>query len=292
MKTYLDCFPCILQKTLQAARQNQLPDEEQKAILDNVLQMLRETSADVSPPQISHQVHQLIRESTGMEDPYEQIKLEYDVRALDLMPHIRQKIRKARDPLEAAIRYAIAGTVLDIGADHEGDDIRRELDRAPEAVFGINHLDNLKQDLRAADTILYLGDNAGEIAFDRLLVEVLRDMFRAEIVFVVRSQPVLNDATIDDARYVGLESLVHLIVNESTAPTTLLEDAGSGTREYIKKSDVILAKGQWQYESLSNEDLNLYFLFKVNCGVISQDLGAEMSQYVAASRRILSTSGE
>ncbi|HKJ69070.1 MAG TPA: ARMT1-like domain-containing protein [bacterium] len=292
MKTYLDCFPCILQKTLQAARQNQLPDEEQKAILDNVLQMLRETSADVSPPQISHQVHQLIRESTGMEDPYEQIKLEYDVRALDLMPNIRQKIRKARDPLEAAIRYAIAGTVLDIGADHEGDDIRRELDRAPEAEFGINHLENLKQDLRAADTILYLGDNAGEIAFDRLLVEVLRDMFRAEIVFVVRGQPVLNDATIDDARYVGLESLVHLIANESTAPTTLLEDTGSRTREYIKKSDVILAKGQAQYESLSNADLNLYFLFKVNCGVISQDLGAEMSQYVVAGRRILSTSGE
>lgn len=290
MKTYLDCYPCILQKTLQTARQNQLPEDKQKAILDNVLQMLRETSPETSPPQISHQVHHLIRESTGVEDPYEQIKLDYDVQGLDLMPQVRQKIRKARNPLEAAVRYAIAGTVLDIGADHKGDDIQRELERAPDTPFGVNHLDRLKQNLRAADTILYLADNAGEIAFDRLLVEVLRDMFRAEIIFVVRGQPVLNDATIEDARYVGLEPLVHLIANESEAPATLLADTGSRTREYIRKSDVILAKGQWHYESLSTEDLNLYFLFKVTCGVISQDIGAEMNQYVVASRRLLSES--
>ncbi len=290
MKTYLDCYPCILQKTLQAARQNQLPEEKQKAILDTVLEILRETSPETSPPQISHQVHQLIRESTGVDDPYEQIKLDYDVQGLDLMPQVRQKIRKARDPLEAAVRYAIAGTVLDIGADHDGHDIQRELDRAPEAVFGVNHLDSLKQDIRAAGTILYLADNAGEIAFDRLLVEILREMFRAEIVFVVRGQPVLNDATIEDARYVGLEPLVHLIANESEAPTTLLADAGGRAREYIRKSDVILAKGQWHYESLSNEDLNLYFLFKVTCGVISQDIGAEMNQYIVAGRRTRSES--
>ncbi len=289
MRTYFECYPCLLNRAIQAAKRNQLSESEQKKILNSVMEYLQDVPPDTSPPQISHHIHRLVRESTGIEDPYEQIKLDYDVRGLNLMPVIRQKINQADDPFEAAVRYAIAGTVLDVGEDVEGDSLERELESAPDAEFGINHLSDLKRDLSIADRVLYLAENAGEIAFDRLLVEAIQQRFRVEITFVVRDQPVLNSATLEDARYVGLEPLVHLITNESDAPTTILDSVKGHTKKYLETSDVILSKGQWHYEALSESDLNIYYMFKARCGVITTDMKTKLNSYILASGRKVGT---
>lgn len=280
MKTYLECYPCIINQTLQTAKQNQISEDLRKSILNNVLQMLQDLPADMSPPRINRRIQEMIRQSTGLEDPYEQWKLDSNVEAMKLTPEIRRQIRDARDPFETAVRYAIAGTVYDIEFAEAGGEIHREIEFAPRAEFGINHLKDLKRDLRAAKSVLYLADNAGEIAFDRLLVEIIRDRFSCEIVFVVRDAPMLNNATLEDAEHVGLDSLVHLISYSSDAPVMTLDDTDDRLRRFVDEADLIIAKGQTHYESLSESPLNIYFLFKVTCGVVSRDLDAKMHQYV------------
>lgn len=280
MKTYLECYPCIINQTLQTAKHNQISEELQKSILNNVLQMLQDLPADMSPPRINRRIQEMIRQSTGLADPYAQWKLDSNVEAMELTPEIRRRIRDARDPFEAAVRYAIAGTVYDIEFAEAAGEIHREIEFAPQAKFGIDHLNDLKRDLRAAKSVLYLADNAGEIAFDRLLIEVLRDMISGEIVFVVRDAPMLNNATLEDAEHVGLDSLVHLISYSSDAPVLTPDDTDNRLRKFVEQADLIIAKGQTHYESLSESPLNIYFLFKVTCGVVSRDLDAKMHQYV------------
>lgn len=282
MKTYLECYPCIINQTLQAAKQNQLSEPVRKTILNNVLQFLQDLPADMSPPSINRRIQAMIRESTGLEDPYEKWKLHSNVEAMEVISEIRRRIREARDPFEAAVRYAIAGTVYDIEFAEAGGEIHREIEYAPQAKFGINHLKELRRDLRSARSVLYLADNAGEIAFDKLLVEVLREMITGEIVFAVRDTPSLNNATLEDAEHVGLDSLVHLVSFSSDAPVIILEDIDPRMKHFVDQADLIIAKGQTHYESLNESPLNIYFLFKVTCGVVSRDLDAEMHQYVVA----------
>lgn len=280
MKTHVDCFPCIINQTLEAAQKNDIPDDKKKEVVYNVLEMLRDLPEDISPPEVSHRMHRMIGESLGNDDPYQKARTDANVTAMDLIPGIRKKIKQSGDSLETAVRYAIAGQVFD-GETGDGEsDIHRELEYAPNAEFGINHLKKLTRALYDAKRVVYLANAAGEIAFDRLLVEVLRDMFTAEIVMVVRKDPVLTNATLDDAAYVGLEPLVHLVANTSGAPATVVEDASTGVRQQLDEADVIIAKGQTHYESLNTEDLNIFFLFQVNCPVISKELDADLHQYV------------
>lgn len=280
MKTHVDCFPCIINQTLEAAGKNRIPEEKKTEVVYNVLDMLRDLPQDMSPPQVSHRMHQMISQSIGKTDPYEDARRDANVTALDLIPGIRKRIHAHRDPLEAAVRFAIGGQIFD-GESGEGkSDVTRELEYAPKAEFGINHLNLMKREMYDARKIMYLANAAGEIAFDRLLIEVLREMFTAEIVLVVKRDPVLTDATIDDAGFVGLDPLVHMVGNKSDAPTTILDDVSSGVKQHVEEADVILAKGQTHYESLNQEPFNIYFLFQVNCPVISKDLQTGLHQYI------------
>jgi len=280
MKTHVDCFPCIINQTLEAAQKNQIPDDQKKEIVYNVLEMLRDLPEDISPPEVSHRMHRLIGKSLGNDDPYQQARSDANVMTMDLIPGIRKKIKRSGDPLETAVRYAIAGQVFDGEAAEGRADIHRELEYAPKAEFGINHLKKLTRALYEAKRVVYLANAAGEIAFDRLLIEVLRDMFAAEIVMVVRKDPVLTNATLDDAAFVGVEPLVHLVANTSDAPATVIEDVSSGVSQQLNDADVVIAKGQTHYESLNNADLNIFFLFQINCPVISKELDADLHQYM------------
>ena len=280
MKTHVDCFPCIINQTLEAAQKNQIPDGKKKDVVFNVLEMLRDLPDDITPPEVSHRMHRMIGESLGNADPYQKARSEANVMAMDIIPGIRKKIRRSSNPLETAVRYVIAGQVFDGETGDGKADIHRELEYAPKAEFGINHLKKLTGALYGADRVVYLANAAGELAFDRLLIEVLRDMFTADISLVVRKDPVLTNATLDDAAFVGVEPLVNLIANKSDAPVTLVEDASSGVKQQLSDADVVIAKGQTHYESLNNEDLNIFFLFQVNCPVISKELDAELHQYV------------
>jgi uncharacterized protein with ATP-grasp and redox domains len=270
----------MLNQALEAARVATPDEAQQREILNKVMGLLMELRLEASPPEIARRSHRLVRELSANPDPYKDQKHEYNKRALALLPGLRSQVEQAQDPLELAVRLSIAGNVIDFGAMASGFDFDREWKNADRASFGISDYEAFKADVLKARSILYLGDNAGEIAFDRLLVEVLQRISGAEISFVVRGEPVLNDATLEDARFVGLDRLVPVLDNGNDAPGTVLSEVRPEVRTLFESSDIIIAKGQGNYETLNGAPGNIYFLFQIKCPVIARSAGAEVAKYM------------
>ncbi len=284
MKTYLDCLPCLLQQALEAARVATDNESVHKEVMTRVSAFLAKVSLDKSPPEIGRTVHAMIRDISGNNDPYADKKRSSNEHALSLLPDMRTLVRDAHDPLHTAVRLAVAGNVIDFGARGHNFDLEEELKTAVNAEFGICHYQEFKQDILKARTILYLGDNTGEIMFDRLLVEVLLKTSPATITFVVRGSPVLNDATLEDAHLAGLDQLVRVIQNGSDAPATLLSEVTPQVRDLFESSDLIISKGQGNCETLFEASGNIYFLLKVKCPIMAQLAGVESGKYLLAHR--------
>ncbi|MEA5573524.1 damage-control phosphatase ARMT1 family protein [Calothrix sp. UHCC 0171] len=278
MKTSLDCIPCILRQSLDAARLVSTNPSVHEQIIRDVLSWAGEMDLNQSAPAMAQRIHRQLREITGANDPYRDIKDWQNRIAMELIPALRAEVESANDPLLMATRLAIAGNVIDMGSNGNltEADVRQALNQALiEPFFG--EQDRFRQAIAKAKSILYLADNAGEIAFDQLLVEQISP---ERVTFVVRGSPVINDATLADARTVGLDKIVKVIDNGSDAPGTILNDCRQEFRRCFADADLIIAKGQGNFETLSNEPGNIFFLFKVKCAVIAdlvnQPIGMQM----------------
>jgi uncharacterized protein with ATP-grasp and redox domains len=284
MRIYLDCFPCFVRQALDAARFATDDEEVHKKVVRAVLRLAAEMDMHQPPPVIGQHVHRLIREITGKEDPYHEQKRLSNELALRLYGEMEQDVQGAPDPLEAAIRLAIAGNILDFGVNSRLEHAHAEtvIGAALGDEFDATELSAFSAAVNQAEDILYLGDNAGEIVFDRVLIEKLP---RGKVTFVVKGSPVINDVTMEDAETAGLTGLVEVITNGSDGPGTILESCSSAFRERFHRADLIVAKGQANYESLSDIDKDMFFILKAKCPVIARDLGCEIGEMILRGSR-------
>lgn len=278
MKTSLDCIPCLIRQALEAARLVSTDSAVHEHIIRDVLRWGGEMDLDQSPPAMSQRIHRRLRELTGADDPYRDAKDRLNRAAMELIPALRAEIESASDPLLMAARLAIAGNRIDMGifGNLTEEDVRQAVNQAfTEPFYG--EMDEFRLAVEQAQSILYLADNAGEIAFDRLLVE---QIFPERITLVVRGAPVINDATFADAQAVGLDQIIHVIDNGSDAPGTILGDCSPEFNSRFNNADLIIAKGQGNFETLNHELGNFFFLFKVKCPLVAdhvhQPLGTQM----------------
>jgi hypothetical protein len=235
-----------------------------------------------SPPAIAQRIHRRLRELTGVTDPYREAKEWQNRIAMELVLNFRAEVTSAKNPLLMAARLAIAGNVIDMGSNGNltEADVRQSLSKAlTEPFFGEE--DRFQQAIAQAKSVLYLADNAGEIAFDQLLIEqIIKQVSPERVTLVVRGAPVLNDATLIDVHTVGIDRIVEAINNGSDAPGTILNDCSEELRRRFAEADLIVAKGQGNFETLSNNPSNIFFLFKVKCTVIAnlvnQPIGMQM----------------
>jgi len=286
MKTSLDCIPCIMRQTLDAARiVSPDPCVHQQALRDT-LRWAAEVDFSLSPPEMAQYVHRHLRKVIGVNDPYRAIKDRTNRLAMELVPSLRAEIETSADPLLMAARLAIAGNIIDLGANGnwKESDVHLAVKNAfTEPLYG--EMDEFRRSVAEAKSILYLADNAGEIAFDRFLIEQLSP---PRVTLVVRGGPVINDATLDDARDVGLDRVVHVIDNGSDAPGTLLSDCSAEFRSRFDIADLIISKGQGNFETLNDAPGNIFFLFKVKCPLVAahvaQPVGMQM--LLAGARRV------
>ncbi len=271
MQSSLDCLPCLLKQTLEAARLCDTPNSKQDVLLRKVMLLLTEQDLKYPPPALAQRVHRLMRETLNEADPYARIKERFNRMAVKVFPLLQKRVRESANPFEEALYLAIIGNVIDLGVFHHitPEDVEAIVSLASTHDFHGNPK-ALWADVQKAKRILYLADNAGEIAFDRLLIEQLP---MERVTLAVRGAPVLNDATLEDARAVGLTDLVEVIDNGSDAPGTFLEDCSPAFRARYAEADLVLAKGQGNYECLSGSDTNIYFLFKVKCPLIAVHSG-------------------
>ena len=277
MQTYLDCYSCAMRQALQASRMaGATPDQERQVMLAtlNILQNLPEGA---TPPEIGTQVHAIVREVTGHQDPYQQVKAESTQKALNLLPKLRQLVAEAVDPFEEAIRISIAGNIIDFGPDPNYD-LWEVVERVRHQPLAIDRMADLRASIDAASAILYLGDNAGETVFDRVLIETLDK----PVTYVVRGGPVLNDVTLDDALAVGLDEVAEIVDNGARVPGTVLAACSPAFQARFAAAELILAKGMGNYETLSTVDAPIYFLLQVKCPVIGKDLGVPERSIVVA----------
>lgn len=268
MNIYLDCIPCFLRQSLDAARNVTDDVGLHEQIVREVLRLTADLDLNQPPPWVGQLIHGRLRDLTGVADPYQEAKRRFNWLALALLPEIRERVRRDPHPLIAAAKAAIAANVIDLGVKSALDEsqtaavLRESCSAETHGDFAL-----FQKQVQEAQEILYLADNAGEIAIDRLLIE---EIGPERATLVVRGKAVINDATIDDARAVGLDELVRVIDNGSDAPGTILNDCSAELRERFRTADLIISKGQGNFETLSGEDANLFFLLKVKCPVIAR----------------------
>lgn len=240
--------------------------------------MLETISLESTPPESANLIYQKVREITGNNDPYKELKDESTQKALTLYPSLKKQIERSNDKLLAAIRIAIAGNVMDFGANTVFD-IDKEIDEALKKDFGICHYSAFTRHLNEASDVLYIGDNAGECVFDRLLIEQLKK----PTIYVVRDIPVINDATYEDAVQAGIDKVATIISSGTNAPGTILKTCNAEFIETYRNSKFIISKGQGNYEALSNEKRPIFFLLKAKCRVIAKDIGVNDGDIVLLS---------
>jgi len=286
MKTYLDCIPCFFAQALKAARIAGADENMQKKILDQVSKLVPEFPLESTPPEMGRIVYQLVNKLTGNKDPFREIKKSSNQLILNLYPELKMMIENSKDRVLTAIKLATAGNIIDYGAPTSFE-IEEEVTNCLKSNFAAFDYSEFKQALDNTESILYLGDNAGEIVFDKLLIEELEK----EITYVVRNKPIINDVLIEDAHDCGIDKIAKVISNGSDAPGTVLSLCSEEFLEIYHKAPLIISKGQGNFETLSEERVPIFFLLKVKCPVIAKDIGCKVNDMILKSN-LLTPSGK
>ena len=278
MQTSFDCLPCFIRQAVDAARAFSADEALREKIVREVLGWASEMDFSRPPALIGGRIHRRLRELTGRTDPYREEKDLQNQMALRLLPRLEEEVAASADPVWTAARLAIAGNLIDLGVSGKfsEEDLLRDLHDALDGPFAGPREAFLKE-VEGAERILYLADNAGEIVFDGLLIDRLSP---ERVTLAVRGTPVLNDATLADAETAGLAGRVETVENGSDLPGTLLEECSEEFRRRFARADLILAKGQGNFETLFGRDANVVFLFKAKCSVVARRAGVPLGTSV------------
>ncbi len=284
MRIFLDCIPCFTRQALDAARMGSDDPAVHEHIMRRVMEETSKISFNHSPPHMGRVIHRIVREESGDPDPYARVKKEFNELALAFLPRARAAVEASADRFDAAVRAAIAGNIMDFAlAPSLGEEeLKRTFDDAMTAPLAVDEFARLKDALGKAENVLYICDNCGEIVFDRLLLEML---VGKELVVGVRGSPTINDATEADARAVGLDRLSRIVSSGADVPGTILEDCSEEFRREFDAADVVIAKGQGNYETLGSAPREVFFLLKAKCPVIARDIGCEVGGLVVGKTR-------
>lgn len=279
MRTYFDCIPCAIRQVLDSVRM--ITDDEtiQEQVVREALGLWHDMDMRQSPPAMARKVHRVVRRITGVADPYLEIKERYNRLALEMAPELRAKIIASADPIETAIRLAIAGNIIDFGVNStvNEDMVAETISRSLTDPLDLDAVQDFEEAIGQAKDILYLADNAGEIVFDRLLIE---QMPIEKVTLAVRGAPILNDVVMADAQMVGLTDLVEVIDNGADVPGTILELCSEAFQRRFKDADLILSKGQGNFETLNDTDRDMFFLLRPKCPVLARHLNCEIGRQI------------
>ncbi len=269
MEMYLECAICIQKQALQIGRIATDNERELEDILRKTMQFVVNEDWHKSPLEMGRSVQDIITEITGIEDPYKELKRQSDEAALKLLPKVRKEMESASDPLKVAIKAAIAGNIMDFGA-LTSFDIEQTLHNVLSEDMELKDYELFKEKLKSARVLTYIADNAGEIVFDSILLEEIAKLKNIQkVVIVARDRPLINDVTLEDLRYTGIDKLPKVEVE------TLHIDGKRAIKEasqWIETSDIVVSKGQGNYEMFSTLS-GIFFLLMVKCDILSKDIG-------------------
>lgn len=251
-------------------------ETQQKVLLEYFYTTIENDGSGFAPI-IQRNLNKTFCRILNIDDPFKEEKEESNRVALELYDEWKPKVIESENPFNLALRLAIAGNIMDYGAS-DSFDIHKTIDRVIASDFAVDNSEVLRQQLLKASKVLYLGDNAGEIVFDRLFIETI---MHGNISFAVKGAPVLNDVTMDDSVQVGMHYAADVISNGYDAPSTILERCSREFQEDFRSADLIISKGQGNLEGLLSEsDPRIFFLLMVKCDLIAETLGVKKGDFV------------
>ncbi len=283
MKTQLGCIPCILRQTIETVELATTDELTKHRVVNEILKYLTTINFELPPPVIGKEVYRIIYQLTGNEDPYKNLKNKYNALVLSFYNDLMRLVYQNTNPVLMAAKLAVAGNIIDFGAQGQEIDLFKMIHSIEQEYFEINDFEKFVQDLRNSKKVLYLADNAGEIVLDRLFIEILQRYFpelKLDFTVAVRGRPIINDATRDDAEAVGLNKIAQIIDSGDSAPATVLETASPELKKAFSEADLIISKGMGNYETLDNREELIYYLLKVKCPQVSQVIGAQVGSLV------------
>ncbi len=270
MSLHPDCVPCIVKQSLHAARVAKINDEKiQKDVMKHVLIELEDMDKYETAPQLSGKIQSIVKSFSRIDDPYKEMKEKNLGRALKFIPYLKTYIDNSDDKLREAVKVAILGNIIDLGANPDFN-LEEEINRISSNNIVLDDYPLFKEEVKKAEYILYIGDNAEEAVFDKLLIEQLQPK---KIIFAVRDIHILNDITIDFAKKIELDKIVEVISSGSKIAGTDLKGTNERFNELFFSAPLVISKGQGNYETLFNVKRPIYFLFKVKCDVIAEVCG-------------------
>ena len=273
MRTFFECLPCFVKQALGALENCNATNKQTKLAMQLIFCELAKINYTAAPPVTAQKIHRIVARTLRVNDPYAHHKQRFNQFAAALLPAMQDVCLSYKDSFSKKVNLSIAANLIDFAknCDLTENDVQSNLERAVRESSNAAALENLKEAIRIAKKILFLCDNAGEIVFDRFLIE---EMPFEKVICGVRGAPVLNDATLEDAHTTGLTNIVRVVSNGSDAPGTVLEECSSEFRQLFAEADLVISKGQGNFETLSdNTDKKIFFLFQVKCPVIARDAG-------------------
>lgn len=288
MRTFLDCIPCFYVQALKAARISGVNEEVQREVINHLSKLIPQFSLNITPAEMGREIYAIISKVTGKKDPYREIKEESNKMALKLYPQLKIKVKSAENQLLTAIKLAIIGNIIDYGIQRNLVEINEEINKMLVDNFDSlvsnngSHFDYSAfcEHLLKIETILYLADNAGEVVFDRVLIEHLVDYYHKTVIYVVKGKPVLNDALVDDAIYCGINHSANIISCGADSPGVVLNYCSPEFIRIFNNTDMIISKGQGNFEALSGEGKPLFFLLIAKCPVVARHLGCHTGDFI------------
>jgi len=293
VKTYLDCIPCFFKQALEAARKAGASAKVQKKILDELAGILPKISLTSSPPEIGKIIYALVSEVSGKKDPFLKEKKRSNELALGIYDKLSKRIDSSGDKLLLAVELAIAGNIIDYGVKNSLNvdvelakilnEEKKVIKKESKAIFDYTRF---KRALKHSKNILYLADNAGEVVFDRILIEQIKRMDEdKQIIYAVKEKPVINDALKRDAKDCGIGKVARIVSSGSDAPGTVLSLCSKDFLSMYREADMVISKGQGNFEALSKTKRPVFFLFMAKCRVIAKDIGCKVGDVILSYHR-------
>jgi len=285
MRAYPACVPCLINQGLNAVRRLGLGKDKEREIALRVVKFLSQfDELDRSPAYYAYFVQKIVKEIAGTEDPFYKQKREANLKALQMLPFVERLWEESNDKLASALRISAAGNYIDFAIKGEVE-VEEEVRSILESGFAVWDYDSFRERLNRSNTVLIIGDNAGEIVFDKILVKTLKEIGK-EVVYGVKGEPILNDATLEDAEEVSLTRLCRVIDNGSDKVGTWLEDCSEEFLQVFWSSDLVISKGQANFETLNDVDREIFFLLIAKCEPIASETRGEVKRLILKHKRV------
>lgn len=286
-----DCVPCILRMAVAALRQLPLDENIIRELCTEILEIpaLRGLDWNKTSAAVIEDIWRKIVKKIGSSDPFRLLKSNQNQKIMDLYPFFEKMVNEAADPLYLAVKLSILGNSMDLMVADPSLTVERSIANKVKLPLSDENYSKFRKQLQATQHLLIFGDNAGEIVFDKLLIETIKKIYQPEIAFVVRSVPTLNDATFDEAKTVGIDEIATVIENgiDGPLPGTVLNRCSSKVNDLVRQSDLIISKGGGNFDTLDEErkrlNKNISFLLLSKCEPYYRHFGVQIYQPILAN---------